>query len=244
MAGYIDYSKTTKSKDYRGSSSFATFMIIGRTSLHPESCPCPGLRGWLLTTDLEPPATCFFLGILFASFPYDFPLLWTKEPVTETYYDQLEAHLRFMHQSPPLIGRVLNIIVSVGFLGLFIKLFRPSEANFLFDGASLILYTIGVAVYVSNIVKGLRTISSGLWNSDEFAETRDGRFEGEFILGREDSLKVLAASNTILALVLIGVLVLQAGQWYAEKRDSDDEAAAAEKKESSPSGKAAAKKKQ
>ncbi|KND89524.1 Secretory component protein SHR3 [Tolypocladium ophioglossoides CBS 100239] len=218
MGGYIDYSKTTKSKDYRGSGSFATFMIIG--------------------------PTCFFLGILFASFPYDFPLLWTKEPVTENYYDQLEAHLRFMHQSPPLIGRILNIMVSVGFFGLFIKLFRPSEANFLFDGASLILYTIGVAVYVSNIVKGLRTISSGLWESDEFQKTHDGRFEGEFILGREDSLRVLAASNTILALVLIGVLVLQAGQWYAEKRDSDDEAAAAEKKESSPSSKAATKKKQ
>lgn len=219
MAGYIDYSKTTKSKGYRGSGSFATFMIIG--------------------------PTCFFLGILFASFPYDFPLLWSKAPVSADYYDQLETHLKWMHQSPPLIGRILNIMVTVGFGGLFIKLFRPSEANFLFDGASLILYTIGVAVYVSNIVKGLRAVSSGLWHSDEFKNTKP-RFEGEFILGREDSLKVLAASNTILALVLIGVLVLQAGQWYAEKRDSDDEAAAeaAEKREPSPGTKAASKKKQ
>ncbi len=44
-----------------------------------------------------------------------------------------------MHQSPPLIARLLNIIMSVGFLGFFIKLFRPSEANVLFDGASLVL---------------------------------------------------------------------------------------------------------
>ncbi|RCI15421.1 hypothetical protein L249_3468 [Ophiocordyceps polyrhachis-furcata BCC 54312] len=197
MAPYVDYAKTTRSKGYRGSGSFATFMIIG--------------------------PTCFFLGILFASFPYDFPLLWTKEPAGDDYYDQLEAHLKFLHHSPPLIGRMLNIVVSVGFLGLFIKLFRPSEANFLFDGASLILYTIGVAVYVSNIVQGLRTLSSGLWDSQEFQDNREGRFEGEFILGRKDSLKVLAASNTILALVLIGVLVLQAGQWYAEKRESDDD---------------------
>lgn len=73
------------------------------------------------------------------------------------------------------------------------------------------------------------------------------------ILGREDTLKVLSASNTILALVLVGILVLQAGQWYAEKKDADDIAAAdkkdadkkdtAEKKEASPS-KAANKKKQ
>jgi len=33
-------------------------------------------------------------------------------------------------------------------------------------------------------------------------------------------LKVLAASNTILALVLVGVLVLQAGQWYAQKKET------------------------
>ena len=188
-------------------------------------------------------ATCFFLGILFASFPYDFPLLWSKEPVAAAYYDQIETHLKFIHQSPPLIGRMLNIIVSVGFLGLFIKLFRPSEANFLFDGASLILYTIGVAVYITNIVKGLRTISAGFWDSDEFKKA-EPRFESEYILGREDSIRVMSASNTILALVLIGVLVLQAGQWYAEKRDWDDEtAAAAAKKEGSPAGKSASTKK-
>jgi cytochrome c-type biogenesis protein CcmH/NrfG len=40
---------------------------------------------------------------------------------------------------------------------------------------------------------------------------------GDSVLGREDNLKVLAASNTILALVLVGVLVLQIGQWYAER---------------------------
>ncbi|KAH7328691.1 Shr3 amino acid permease chaperone [Stachybotrys elegans] len=208
MSSYIDWSKTSKSKDYRGSSSFATFMIIG--------------------------PTCFFLGLLFASFPYDFPLLWTKEPVSATFLDELEKHLKFMHQSPPLIARLLNIIISLGYMGLFWKLFRPTEANFLFDGASLILYSIGVAVYVANIVKGMRLISSGVWDTD--TGPREGTQPGEVILGREDSLKVMAASNTILALVLVGVLVLQAGLWYAEKREYEDEKEAEMK--------AAAKKKQ
>uniref|UniRef100_L2FHU2 Secretory component protein n=1 Tax=Colletotrichum fructicola (strain Nara gc5) TaxID=1213859 RepID=L2FHU2_COLFN len=158
MSGWVDWSKTTRSSDYRGSTSFATFMIIG--------------------------PTCFFLGILFASFPYDFPLLWTSAPVPD----------------PRPSSRPRNIIVFTGFLGFFIKLFRPSEANVLFDGASLVLYLIGVGVYITNIVKGLRSV----------------------ILGKEDSLKVLAASNTILALVLVGVLVLQAGQWYAERKDRED----------------------
>ncbi|KAI0013371.1 secretory component protein-like protein [Xylariaceae sp. FL0662B] len=215
---WVDWNKTTRSKDYRGSASFATFMIIG--------------------------PTCFFLGILFAMFPYDFPLLWTKNPIEPAYLDQLETHLKFLHQSPPLIARILSIMIGVGFLGFFIKLFRASESNMLFDGASLVLYLIGVGVYVANIVKGLRLVSAGIWHAEGFvasspgaAPPRDGQGDGpggELVLGREDSLKVMAASNTILALVLAGVLVLQAGQWYAERKDSEDyekmEREAAEKK--------------
>ncbi|KAH7257119.1 Shr3 amino acid permease chaperone [Fusarium tricinctum] len=222
MNSFIDYSKNTRSKNYHGSGSFATFMIIA--------------------------PVCFFLGILFASFPYDFPLLWTKAPVPDNFYDHLETHLKFVHQSPALISRLLHMVISIGFIGFFIKLFRPSEANFLFDGASLILYLIGFGVYVANIVKALRSVSAEIWTNDGFdGKTHEGE-AGELILGREDSLKVLSASNTILALVLVGILVLQAGEWYAEKKEADDAAAvdakeAAEKKENSPN-KASNKKKQ
>jgi len=194
---WVDWSKTTRSKDYRGSSSFATFMIIG--------------------------PVFFFLGILFAMFPYDYPLLWTTDPVDPAYFDQLELHLKFMHQSPPLISRMLSIMIGIGFIGFFIKLFRASEANMLFDGASLLMYVIGVGVYVANIVKGLRMVSADWWNSEHFLNEKvKDPGSGQVALGKEDSLRVLAASNTILALVLVGVLVLQAGQWYAERKDSQD----------------------
>jgi hypothetical protein len=127
----------------------------------------------------------------------------------------------------------------------------------LFDGASLALYMVGVVVYIANIVKGLRMVTSGQYGSVEFVEgetlagTGDPSKEGEGI-GREDSLKVMAASNTILALVLVGVLVLQAGQWYAEQKEAEEIAEmdrkAAEKKDQkrrgSQSANAAGKKRQ
>ena len=139
------------------------------------------------------------------------------------YLDQLETHLKFLHQSPPLIPRIMHIVIGTGFLGFFIKLFKASESNMLFDGASLLLYLIGIGVYISNIVKGLRFVSAGIWHRDDYpGNVRDGPLTGEVVLGREDSLKVMAASNTILALILVGVLVLQAGQWYAERKDSED----------------------
>lgn len=91
----------------------------------------------------------------------------------------------------------------------------------LFDGASLALYMCGITVYIANIVKGLRTVTFGAYGGGEVPEGTSVVDEGEYI-GREDSLKVLAASNTILALVLCGVLILQAGQWYAQRKEAEE----------------------
>ncbi|KAL4895599.1 Shr3 amino acid permease chaperone [Aspergillus ambiguus] len=172
--------------------SFATFLIV-----------CP---------------TSFFLGIIFSLFPYDYPILWSTKPTPISHYDYLEAHLQFLHASPPLIPRILHIVIFLGLAGLISKLYRPSESNMLFDGASLVLYMCGITVYIANIVKGLRLVSEGKYGNDLATAPEDV----DQILGREDSLKVLSASNTILALVLVGVLVLQAGQWYAERKDAQE----------------------
>jgi hypothetical protein len=119
-------------------------------------------------------------------------------------------------------------------MGLIIKLYKPSESNMLFDGGSLVLYMAGIIVYVANIVKGLRIVTVGKYgegldevvqNLDRNDEVNMGAFDretGTSVLGREDNLKVLAASDTILALVLVGILVLQAGQWYAERADEKE----------------------
>ncbi|KKZ66629.1 ER membrane protein SH3 [[Emmonsia] crescens] len=170
--------------------SFVTFLIV-----------CP---------------TSFFLGIIFSMFPYDYPILWSTQPTPSDYYTFLESHLKFMHASPPLIPRILHIVIFLGLAGLVTKLYRPSESNMLFDGASLVLYMCGVIVYIANVIKGLRIVSSGDYGAPDPSDETDQ------VLGREDSLKVMAASNTILALVLVGVLVLQAGQWYAERKDQQE----------------------
>ena len=117
---------------------------------------------------------------------------------------------------------ILHIVIGTGLLGFISKLYRPSEANLLFDGASLVLYMCGVTVYIANIVKGLRVITSGVYGNPELAEGAVTEDTSGDYLGREDSLKVLAASNTILALLLVGVLILQAGQWYAQKKEADE----------------------
>ncbi|MCJ1350498.1 MAG: hypothetical protein MMC33_000479 [Icmadophila ericetorum] len=192
-----------------GSSTFATFMIL---------CPIS-----------------FFLGILFSLFPYDYPLLWTTQnplsnsTILSDAFTLYETHLSLLYHSPPLIPRILHIVIFVGLLGFFLKLYKPSESNMLFDGASLVLYMCGVTVYVTNIVKGLRVVATAANtisapDIDPSTLTPEVKEDlGDLVeVSREDGLRVLAASNTILALILVGVLVLQAGQWYAEKKQRQE----------------------
>jgi Tfp pilus assembly protein PilO len=87
-------------------------------------------------------------------------------------------------------------------------------------------------------------VTAGIYGNADVAAAQGEKIElqdGEDFISREDTLRVYAASNTILALVLVGVLVLQAGQWYA-KRAEEKEIEQIEKKEAD--AKVAGKKKQ
>jgi hypothetical protein len=123
------------------------------------------------------------------------------------------------------------MVICTGILGFLLKLFRASESNMLFDGASLVLYMAGITVYLTNIVKGFRVVTAGIYGNitPDMKDIVHDDADGEYI-SREDTLRVFAASNTILALVLVGVLVLQAGQWYA-KRAEENEIKEIERKE-------------
>ncbi|KAL6156092.1 Protein csh3 [Exserohilum turcicum] len=167
--------------------------------------------------------TCFFLGILFAQLPYDYNVLWTTPTDVASYFDILESHIKFLYASPPIVSRILNLAIGTGILGFLIKLFKPNQANMLFDGASLVLYMAGITVYLTNIVKGFRVVTAGIYGDLDKASPGEVTEEdqGDYI-SREDTLRVFAASNTILALVLVGVLVLQAGQWYAKRAEEKE----------------------
>jgi hypothetical protein len=211
--------------------SFATFLIIGRKSppLRPQGAD-------VLNPANNRTATCFFLGVLFSSFPYDYNVLWAKSPNPEADFKTLEDHIKFLYASPPIISRILHLAIATGLIGFLTKLYKASEANMLFDGASLVLYMAGITVYLTNIVKGFRVVTAGIYGAVEGLPDEEG-IENDYV-SREDTLRVFAASNTILALVLVGVLTLQAGQWYAlRKEEAEIEGFAKEAEEKRKSGK-------
>ncbi|KAF7845806.1 hypothetical protein BT93_L0567 [Corymbia citriodora subsp. variegata] len=224
--------------------TFPTFMIIVRkfrSSSKSPRCNTASASRRITTTRAvtisacstnASPATSFFLGLVFSLFPYDYPLLWNPSLLTSAHLDQVETHIKLLHNSPALIVRIFHIVTALGLLGLLLKLYKPSESNLLFDGGSLVLYMIAVVIYLTNVIKGFRIVSAGTYGLglqnlsedmlDEVSLAGVEQVGGGDVLGREDNLKVLAASNVILAFALVGVLTLQAGQWYAERAEEKE----------------------
>ncbi|ORY77391.1 ER membrane protein SH3-domain-containing protein [Protomyces lactucae-debilis] len=144
--------------------------------------------------------TMFCLGCLLMNWTVDHKTLWESGP-TPAAFDAAEHHYRSLYQVPHVVKHTLHTIIGVGILAHVVKMHKGNQSNTLFDGGSLVLTMIAVMLYVSNLVKGIEALALQAYED----------------LTREDSIRVIAASNVILGLVLFGVLVLQIGQGYAEQ---------------------------
>jgi len=49
---------------------------------------------------------------------------------------------------------MLHAVIGVGLMGHIVKLYKPNESNYLFDGASLVLYMVAVVLYGTSVVGG------------------------------------------------------------------------------------------
>ena len=101
---------------------------------------------------------------------------------------------------------MLHGVIGVGIFGHLVKLYKPNESNYLFDGASLVLYMIAVVLYGTSILKGIFPNTAYGGSHDKgFGSINTGDF-GD--LTKVDTLRVIAASHVILAVVLIGTYIL------------------------------------
>ncbi|KAI6164449.1 Shr3 amino acid permease chaperone [Pisolithus thermaeus] len=160
-------------------------------------------------------ASCsFFLGVLFICFFVDYRIL--HQPLTDDIIEDGFQFYATFFNAPPAIKALLHGFIGVGILGLVAKLHAWSDSAVLFDGSSLAAYVFAVAVYLSVTIPSLRTIVTP-------AEV-DARAD------RIEAMRVLAAGNTIMMVVLGAILVLQGGQEYARRLELK-ELASAEKAE-------------
>jgi len=54
---------------------------------------------------------------------------------------------------------MLHAVIGTGIFGHIVKLYKANESNYLFDGASLVLYMIAVILYGTSILQGFPYIN-------------------------------------------------------------------------------------
>ncbi|KAK7206027.1 hypothetical protein BZA70DRAFT_309764 [Myxozyma melibiosi] len=152
-------------------------------------------------------ATSFCLGAIFVNWTYDHKTLWTHNPSDESI-TLSRQHYAQIATEPAVIRNAFHIVIGLCLAGFVAKLYKPSEANKLFDGGSLVLFMAGIIIYLTNVRTGLGSVLSGDWGDvDELT-----------------GINVIAASQVIIAFTLLGVLGLQFGQYWAEIQDEEENA--------------------
>ncbi|CAD6896075.1 unnamed protein product [Tilletia laevis] len=190
-------------------------------------------------------STFFLYGVLFLCSVVDFPLVyhdWKAESA-----DAAETFYISFFRAPTAIHALLHGMISLGLVGLLAKLHRWSEVAKYYDGGSLVLFVSALCMYLGVVLPNVRLLSDP-GNAELLARssvTTQRRMVADAIAKeagleppetiditspltpdeRIQGLRVIAASNTIVMLLLAGVVLMQATEWYLAHLD----AAAAEK---------------
>jgi hypothetical protein len=149
---------------------------------------------------------CFFLGILYADWPYNHYLLW--EGTTDIELRNILAKKALDHyvnwlEVPKFIPYTMYGVLVFGFFGLVIKIFKPKEDIKYFEYGSFFVYVLAVCCYIANIRFGVYSAQAGQWGDvDEFT-----------------GLAVIAASEVIVVFLLFGLVIIQSGLFYAKYED-------------------------
>lgn len=94
-------------------------------------------------------------------------------------------------------------VILVGFLGFSVKIFNPSEDTKYFEYGSFIIYVLCVCAYLSNVRFGVYSAQAGQWGDVDEAT----------------GISVILATEVILAVLLLGIVVIQSGLFYAQYED-------------------------
>ncbi|QRV73968.1 ER membrane protein SH3 [Ceratobasidium sp. AG-Ba] len=147
----------------------------------------------------------FFLGILFICFNVDHKILYAAPLTDKIVDDGFEFYTTFFN-APGAVKALLHAMMALGIVSLIAKLHVWDESALFFDGSSLAAFVFGVILYASVVIPALKIIVTPL--------STDSRNE------QIESLRILAAGNTLIIICLVAVLFLQGGQEYARRYEA------------------------
>lgn len=94
----------------------------------------------------------------------------------------------------------MHAFLGLGFIGMGIKIYKPSDDAKYFEYGSLLLYVISICIYLTNLKTGAESAVVGEWG------------EVDWMTG----INVIGASQAMIIFLLGGIIALQVGLYYAE----------------------------
>ncbi|KAI6162536.1 hypothetical protein EDD17DRAFT_552682 [Pisolithus thermaeus] len=197
--------------------------------------------------------TSFLLGSLFTHWIADSLTLW-KSPVTDEHLWTAALYYSILTKAPIELLYVLFAIVALGGTTIFWS-FRDGEAgNLMFDGGSIgefiyilppprylvlgcvpcltrtdatsVLYGTTVMMYLYSVIPNVVA---------KFSSLPHYQIDEPFPRPLRSPTLDLASNHLICSVALTGILILQAGRWWAELSDGDDEPTYFQEKSEGPS---------
>jgi len=142
------------------------------------------------------------LGVLLACFTVDYRVLF--EPLTEEIVQDGFQYYKTFYNAPLGIKALLHGLIAVGVIAIIAKIHRWDESAMFFDGGSLAAFVFATTMYITVTIPSIRTVVTPV----EGVDTREDQIE---------ALRVLSAGNTLIIVLLGGVLALQGGQEWARR---------------------------
>ena len=158
--------------------------------------------------------------MLFVASAYDYPILFQR--LDEERIQRAEQFYISMYHAPKALPLLLHSVMALGVLGLAAKLHRWTETDMYFGLPSMVLFVGSICIYIATTWPNLGALANP---NDENAmlravferPTTPTEFKGLTRRDRASIVQVVSATNLIVAAMLLGVLMLQFGEWYVDK---------------------------
>ncbi|XBW35184.1 hypothetical protein QEN19_000747 [Hanseniaspora menglaensis] len=143
--------------------------------------------------------TFSLFGMLISQWNYDVPVLFDQKADASKFDIFLQHYYNFNDISLYTVI-FYGFVYGVGLLGSIVRVVKPHPDYQMFEYGTFILLFLFLCVFLTNVKTGIETCGHRRWGD----------------VSEKQGLQVLAASNLILLVILLGIIFLQAGLWYTK----------------------------
>ncbi|KAI9633235.1 ER membrane protein SH3-domain-containing protein [Dioszegia hungarica] len=168
-------------------------------------------------------SSAFVLGMIFVAQAVDIPLLY--QPVTDQAIENAYTFYGIWWEAPGAIKALFHVALILPLVVLLGKLHRWSESAMFFDGSAIFLQSAIIILYLSIHVQSLRTFLPDSHTTTSFSilPTPPPRLTPATESEKVEAVRVLAAGNALVALLVLGVMGMQVGQEYARRLEEREQ---------------------